>query len=369
MRGADGFGDLRNDWNALFDRIAKPHQLFSSYIFLSTWIESYGDQYSELLVVAAYVGDELVAAMPLAAQRSVWLDRLQLMGSPVAQFGDILIDPDHAADAAPAVWAAITALNADLLEARRIRQDSALWPLWHEHGRVVERQQSPFACLAKRVEAGEPGSAYSAKERSGFRRRRRRLGERGEVTFRTYESGAVASELAARAVAMKVASLRQAGVVSTAVRSHGFADFFRRLAAKPDNGLLISTIELSGRPIGIDLSFLCKGTAFGHVLATDMEFERDGVGSLLIHGVFANAQAAGTGTFDLLAPADPYKMRHADGLTNVESRVYAFTAKGWALGTFWYGLVLPQARKAAKLLSSLMGHRKRRAVKADDADG
>jgi hypothetical protein len=55
-------------------------------------------------------------------------------------------------------------------------------------------------------------------------------------------------------------------------------------------GLLISIIELDGQPIGLDLSFLCKGVGFGHALATDGAFDKEGLGQLLVHHVFTEAE-------------------------------------------------------------------------------
>ena len=72
------------------------------------------------------------------------------------------------------------------------------------------------------------------------------------------------------------------------------------------------------------------------MLATDGDFEKEGLGQLLVHHVFAEARKAGASRFDLLAPADPYKLHHADGATRVESRTYAFHAKGRLAAQFGY---------------------------------
>src|SRR5690606_301189 len=93
--------------------------------------------------------------------------------------------------------------------------------------------------------------------------------------------------------------------------------FFESLAMDADSAIRVSTIACDGQPIGIDLSFDCCGHTFGHVLASDPTCARDGIGSLLVHRTFMSAAARGATIFELMVPADPYKMRHADGQTPV----------------------------------------------------
>lgn len=357
VEGVGGFQALRSDWNALFERAAKPHQLFQSHGFLSAWVDSYGDGKTDIVVITARAGDRLVAIAPLLRQKRLGFVRLRLMGAPVAQFDDMLLDADFGTAALPGLWAQIEALRADLLEVRRMRADSAFWQFGSQNSRCFEMMEAPFALLEQRVDGDTPGEAYSAKERSSYRRRVRRLAERGSLALEVHRPGPEAQKLAAQAVEMKRRSLRRAGILSSAVRSHRFAKFFDWIAADPDSGLLVSSIELSGRPIGIDLSFLCKGSCFGHVLATDSDFDKEGVGNVLVHHVFSGARKAGAGTFDLLAPADAYKLRHADGQTLVESRIYPFTQRGRLASRAVYGLALPLARWGSRKLAAILSRR------------
>lgn len=342
LRGRDAFEALKPEWDRLFRRAAKPHQLFQSHPILSAWAKSYPEA-GEVVVVAARELGALVAALPLVMRATLGVKRLHFMGMPVVQFGDMLVDPHSEADTTARVWAAIPDLNADVLEARRIRVDAALWP-FRDNATVVETMSAPFACLHRRVDGDLPGPAYSGRDKSNLRRRMRRLEERGRVVLTTHASGPAAAELAARAVDMKRRSLHAAGIISPAVKSGGFEAFFRRVASDPECGLIVSTVELDGQPVAIDLSFLCKDTAFGHVLATEPAFHKEGAGSILVHHVFASAKTAGATTFDLLAPADPYKMHHADGETAVESRVYPFTMRGRLFANAFHRLALPAAR-------------------------
>jgi hypothetical protein len=85
---------------------------------------------------------------------------------------------------------ALAELRADLLEARRIREDSALWRIPAGMPFVFERMEAPFADLAARVEDSQPGQVYSSRDRSNYRRRLRRLCEARQAQFRSIGPGA-----------------------------------------------------------------------------------------------------------------------------------------------------------------------------------
>ncbi len=342
LHGLDAFEALGPEWDDLFRRAAMPHQLFQSHAVLSAWARSYPGHGGIVLITARQHG-LLVGVLPITQRQNFGIRRLQIMGMPVAQFADMLLDPDCQPETAGQIWDAVRALGADILEVRRMRADSVLWQF--EKGSIVtEKMSAPFACLHRRVDGATPGAAYSARDRSNLRRRVRRLEERGQFLTRTMLSGDAAVELAGRAIDIKRRALKSSRVVVSPVKTAEFQAFFRLAAANPDSGLMVSSVEVVGRIAAIDLSFLCKGTAFGHVLAVEPDFQKDGVGSMLVHHVFASAKAAGARTFDLLAPADPYKLHHADGATAVESRVYPFSLRGRLFADAFNRLALPAAR-------------------------
>ena len=354
VRGLAGFEALQPEWEALFKRSAAPHQIFQNHAFLRSWARAYAGDGSNLVVVAGRAAGKLVAVVPLVGRRRLGLEVLKFMGSPVAQFDDMLLDEAYAETVLAMIGPAIAGLGADLLEARRLREDGAFWLMPGDAPLVFEEMEAPFADLAVRVADGQPGQAYSSKDRSNYRRRLRRLGERGQLRFRSIGPCGEAVQLAAQAITLKAAALRRDGVDWGTVGCAKFGDFFRYLADDPASSLLVSIIELNGRPIGIDLSFLCKGVGFGHVLATDGDFDKEGLGQMLVHHVFAEVKSKGAARFDLLAPADSYKRHHADGATRVESRAYAFTAKGRLAARVGYRLAVPAARKLPRSIIRLL---------------
>lgn len=321
---------LRPEWEALFQRAASPQQLFQSHVFLRHWAALYLGADARLSIVVAWRGGELAMAWPLLRQRRYGLDILRVMGAPVGQFSDILAESD--ADALlRAGWNLVRQLGADLFEARRLRADSrlALSGLLAD-ARCGDRQQAPFADLARRVGESGPSTAYSARERSNHRRRLRRLEERGDLAFKALSPGPDAARLARTAVAMKRATFARHGIVAPVIDDPRFGTFFEGLAldSSGEISLDLAAITCDGLPVGIDLSLGCKGRSFGHILAVDPDQGRGGVGKILIHHSFACARARGHAIFDLLAPAEPYKLEHADGCVAVSDHLLPLSLKG-----------------------------------------
>lgn len=350
----DAFMALREEWDALFERAAEPHQVFQSHTVLRHWAAHYLDDRTSLSIVTLRQEGRLVMVWPLVRQRRLGLDTLRFMGIPVAQFGDVLMERSAGeAMLLRAGWRGVGSLGADLFEARKLRSDATLALSGLLAGASCsERIEAPFADLDRRAGPDGPSQAYAARERSNYRRRLRRLAERGPLAFDTVQPGEEAAALAMEAVAMKQVSLERHGIIAPAISDPRFAAFFRDLASDATGGspLRIAVIRCAGQPIGIDLSLDCKGTSFGHVIATHPDHERGGVGGILIHHSFAMAKSRGSTVFDLLGPADAYKHEHADGMTEVSDLVLPLSPKGRILCGLGVQRLRPALKSAAKRL-------------------
>ncbi|MDP9631918.1 UNVERIFIED_ORG: CelD/BcsL family acetyltransferase involved in cellulose biosynthesis [Ensifer adhaerens] len=355
----EGFEALHKEWDDLFERTAEPQQVFQRHIFLRHWARHYLDPRTQLCILIGRIDGRLVTLWPLVRRRKLGFDVLGFMGAPVTQFGDVLVEAGENRHALlEAGWNAVASLGADLFEARRVRADAALCGSVIPSGASLPGDvQAPFASLSRRVTADGPGIAYSARERSNYRRRLRRLREHGDITFTEPEPGSTAAMAAAAAITIKKNWLLENAILSPTVMDSRFQAFFKDLAGDPGAGLYASTIACDGRPIGVDLSFDCKGHTFGHVLATDPGYDREGLGQLLIHRTFAAAADRGSRVFDLLAPADGYKMQHADGLVAVSDYAFAFTWRGWLLRELVTARLQPAARALVKCLPAALVRR------------
>lgn len=355
LKGVEQIAAIAGEWDELFQRAGQPQQVFQTRAFLDLWTRHYHEPRSEIIVVTGRVDGRLAALLPLVKQRRLGLSVLRLMGLPVAQFSDCIAEPDVPPELVQDIWTAVKNLGADLLEARRVRADAALLRIAPDATAEFEHHEAPFADLGVRVVDGEAGEAYSSKYRSNLRRRLRRLAELGDVKFVGNPPMADARLLAVTAISIKRLWLRQHDLRSAAVQDDRFLGFFADAANDPEIGMQVSAITLDGTPVAIDLSFACKGTCFGHVLATDPAREEQGVGGMMVHQAFAAAKANGNAVFDLLAPANEHKMGHADGVTQVASRAWAFTPTGRLACYLLLRRALPAAKGiASKLPASLV---------------
>jgi CelD/BcsL family acetyltransferase involved in cellulose biosynthesis len=347
----DGFMRLKPEWEVLFARAGLPHQLFQGHGFLRHWCDHYLEAGDRLCIVTGRSDGRLVMLWPLLRKRCFGFELARFMGAPVAQFGDVLLEPDAQSERwLERGWNALSRLGIDLVELRRLRSDAAL----HRAGRLeyavpIQHQQAPFADLALRVAPDGPSTAYPARDRSNYRRRLRRLAARGKIGFATLPPGPQGRELAGLAVTLKRQMLAQHGVAAPTIADPRFRAFFSALAGDESDeaGLRLSVVTCDGCPVGVDLSFDCKGRSFGHVIAGDPAFEREGLGRVLVHHAFAGAHARGSTMFDLLAPADPHKLEHADGAVAVWDLAVPLSWRG----QFACDLGLPHLRPALKLVA------------------
>ncbi|GAA2740829.1 GNAT family N-acetyltransferase [Kitasatospora cinereorecta] len=126
------FADLAAEWDDLVDRCSAATP-FQCHAWLDSWWRSYGRPGRLRLVLVRRQG-KLVAAAPLML-RLFPLPRLVPIGAGLSDFGDVLLDDSHAAEAA-AVLARVLPLNRpwSLLDLREVRPTAAahrLLPQWH----------------------------------------------------------------------------------------------------------------------------------------------------------------------------------------------------------------------------------------------
>lgn len=347
--GMAGFLALEAEWDRLFDRAGRPHQLFQSHALLRHWARHYLGEGDRLVILCGRLEGRLAMVWPLVRQRRLGFRLLRFMGGPISQFSDVLAEDRPGL--VEAGWRAIMASGADLLEIRKLRDDSRLAEVALPVEPVVTaRELALFALCDRRVADGEPGPGYSARERSNHRRRLRRLAECGAVDFATGTAGGEAAALAREAVALKREGLAARGIFSPTIADPRFAAFFADLAAESPktSPLRLAMIRIDGRLAGIDLSLDCKGVTFGHVNAVDPRHAGQGLGRLLIQHSFASAQARGSSRFDMLAPADRYKHAHADGATGVSDLTLPLSPVGRLLCRAGLPHWRPLAKLAAK---------------------
>jgi CelD/BcsL family acetyltransferase involved in cellulose biosynthesis len=333
------FDTVEPEWNALFERAGRPFHLFQRYDWLWHWANHYLDERTRLSVVVGRTDDRIVLIWPLVITRSAGVRRLAWMGEPLVQYGDALVE-NGATDLLHDSWSFVSTLGADLVDLRKTRADAAVRPLLMEAGAVATGVcAAPYVDLVRSGNGGTFQERYSAKTRSNWRRHLRRLQGLGTVTFEQHGCGAAAHDLVAYALALKRGWLAQRGLVSPSLQDGRLDRFLRELAldAGRSPGIRVSSMRCNGKPVAVEISFACKGHVFGDIIAHAVELEKFGVGVLLAEYSIRTAHEDGYARFDLLAPADAYKLAWADEGVVVADWAVPFSSLGSLYLRLWVG--------------------------------
>ena len=342
------FDALEADWNALYERSGRNTQLFQTFNWLWHWANHFlpaaGAPGAELAIVTARRGDRLVMVWPLVSERIGPVKRLSWMGEPVSQYGDVLIDDDVDANSLiDEAWTfLVSATGADVVQLRKVRQDSVIAPFLAEIGASVTAElKAPYLDLTEAPSFDEYEKRFSSGARRNRKRQRRRLADRGAVCLEAQTSGAQAEAGTAETFRLKQIWLREKALVSPALADPRTARFFVD-ATRADThpaGCHVVSLSCGGRPVALEIGVSAKGRSAIHVIAYDLEFEKTAAGSLLMEDSIRRAYDNGMQVFDLLAPGDGYKLDWADKAAGVNDWAMPVSMLGRAYSTVYLGIV------------------------------
>lgn len=331
-----GFDALAPEWDALFDRAGRGTQVFQTFNWNWHWCNHYlsGDSRRSLAVVVGRQAGRMVMVWPLIAIRVGGLLQLSWMGEPVTQYGDVLIEnsPASLAQLSDAWMRIVDRFKPDVVRLARVREDAAIAPLMQALGaRVTAQQQAPYLDLSSAPDFQsyiERHSSHSRKKRRAAAKRLARIAP----AFSRHVEGREAARLALAAVEMKRVQLKERGLVSPAFANEHIDGFFADAADGQGRspGTLVYALKCDGELAALDILFRCKDRVAAHILAYAAAFQKESVGVHLLEHAIEQAIADGYRTFDLLAPADEYKLRWADGMVPVTDWALPVTGKGAA---------------------------------------
>ena len=343
-----GFDGLEADWTALFARAGRPDQLFQSFNWLWHWSNHFLDGTRALSIVTGWSAGRLVMVWPLVRRRRFGVTIVSWMGEPASQYGDVLVEPGPLA--AAMIRQGLTSLLAagfDVAVLRKTRRTSPLSALLAETGLSTGSDQAPYLNLAGAKSFAEVEKVFSPKERSSRRRLMRRLEEAGPVDLVEDASGEAARDLVRSAFVFKTQGLEQRGRYSPALGDPAMLAFFVEAMTSVERpvGAMINAVLCGGRTVGVALSLTCKGEGFGHILAHDTGFERQGVGVILAEQIFRSAHRRGLARFDMLAPAEEFKLKWASGAVGLDDWSIPLTTRGALFVHLWIGRLRPSLKR------------------------
>jgi CelD/BcsL family acetyltransferase involved in cellulose biosynthesis len=354
------FDALETEWNALFERAGRGAQMFQTFGWLWHWCNHYlgapeDPHGARLAIVTGRREGRLAMVWPLVRERRGGVLKVSWMGEPVSQYGDVLVeDGAHAGTLLRAGWHFVaTRLDADIIQLRKVRADSALAPVLAEAGASqTGKLGAPSLDLASAPTFADYEQRYSSGARRNRRRQRRRLAERGALMLEVQTGGPEAQRLAAVALRLKRAWLEERALFSPAFADTRIERFFADVAGAATHaaGCSVLALKCADVPAALEIGIRCKDRSAIHVIAYDRRFEKMAAGALLLEDSIRRAREAGVRTYDLLAPADPYKLEWADQVTEVCDWTVPLTLAGRLYSRVYLTLLRGNAKRVIAAL-------------------
>jgi CelD/BcsL family acetyltransferase involved in cellulose biosynthesis len=267
-------------------------------------------------------------------------------------------DCDDALDLVHRSWTYIKSLGADIVYLRAIRADAAISPLLAgADSALIGASRAPYLDLASAKDFPTYEQRYLPKKRSRRRSHLRRLKELGSITFEQHTCGPAADELVSLALMLKRTRLTRRGVISRALHDCRLDRFFRdiTLDRRRSPNIRVSAVRCNGKAIAVEISFECKGRMFGGIISHNLSFEKQGLGVVLAEYSIRTAHEQGCATYDLLAPADAYKLDWADDSVEVADWAMPLSPAGGLYARAWLGSDRQWVKKAAHGLPPWLG--------------
>jgi CelD/BcsL family acetyltransferase involved in cellulose biosynthesis len=300
-------------------------------------------------VVVVHDGDRPMVVFPIALTRRSGIAAAHFLGDPLIQYGDVLAAPGATMAHLEAAWHAVAdPAVARFVHLRKVRADARIAPLLARTATVVAEHEAPY------VDVRAP-AAIGSRDARELRRFRRRLAEHGELRFDVL-SGRAAQTAVHEALAIKRDWLTVRGMPSSVIGNASWENTLMTLAGPGSTPLRVARLSVGGRTAAIEVGFVHERVWYAYIGATAPFAAKAGPGHVQMAELIAHCRAEHLGTYDLQAPADPYKRTIAHGAIAVRDHAAMLTASGWL------GLTAARAGPAVKQLLTRMPAGLRRAV-------
>lgn len=301
---------------------------FQSFVWCRTWLAIAGERARPRILCLREQG-KLVLLAPLQIERSLGVCIARWIGEPMTQYGDALALPG----AARARWreAALAEMarwrDVDLLALTRLRAGGVM-----SDGSVAgEPLAAPYVAL----------DAFRPRRQKSVERRIRKLEALGPILLDEAQSPAKRESLARHALALKRAWLGGRGIYSAGLSNPVSEDFLAALAR--EGFLRVHALRVGGEIGAMDLGFVGGGAYRSLLGCYDNRFAEGSPGQALTGRLIARCAGEGLSAYDMLLPADVYKLAWATGATQIEARFVANSVRGRAAA-----FVIAQLRPLAK---------------------
>lgn len=348
----EGLSSLEAEWASLYGRSAPTGNPFQSFGWCWHWARHFlKPGRVDLFVVTAREKGRLLLIWPLVRERTNGLSRLTWIGSPLTQYGDVLVDPSAPESVLYATWRHIKAQRGiDVIEFYKVREDARVAHLLPRIGAVAIRNDTaPFVDMSAFATFEDyADQRYSKKRLKQLARFQRRFEEIGDVRLEIVHAGERARSVAAEIMDVKEKWLRSRAMISRALDDPRTREFFLDAVADTTRttDARLSVLRCGNEIIGAEINFMAGGHCCTHIIAHNVEFERWKPGHLTTLKGLEQLKSEGIQVFDFLGPFAPFKMDWADGTVGMTDWAVPISLKGG----LWARVYLGFARDRLKAL-------------------
>jgi CelD/BcsL family acetyltransferase involved in cellulose biosynthesis len=304
-----GFAALAGEWDELVRAMPRPSP-FMLHRWLTEWWRHYGAG-AEVAVTIAREDGRMVAALPLLFRRRAGLRVASFMGEHHAVLPDVLLAEDAEPWVAERLASGIRP-RCDVVDLHGLPGDSRIAHALGQQLTLIERIEAPVLDISAGWDAVYRAKTTS-KKRNLHKRRRRQLGELGELTVTTAREPhelEPALEEAFRLHALRWEGRPDGSCFATADGQRFHRDLLRRLAEIDVPRLTM--LRLDGRAIAFHYWFALEGRMYVHRLAFDPALARFSPGLVNTLDAIEAAAEEGLTRVEFLGGGERYKVELAD---------------------------------------------------------
>ena len=338
---------LRREWDDLYLQAAE-RTVFQSFGWVFAWWRTVGRSSGfRLAIVVVRERGRPVLIWPLVKRRrGIWRSG-SWAGAETGQYNDVLrADGEHRHAWLEAAWAHIRKnMGLDVIDFPALRDDGIVLPFLRTmHGSVGASEPAAVNDLPPTRDWAGWEKNQSRGFRKDLRRRRRRLAERGEVRFELVHDTAAIEEAVALAIEHKAAWLAARNLYGRFIEHPQATAWLTNacLSAHRNGMLHLAVLRLDGRVIACNIGFLDQGCLYNYLGSFDLAFRQYSPGVILTQDLLQWSFDNGVRMFDMMPPADDYKMRWCN-TTIGTSAFLSFQGAMGLLAKAWYSELPRQA--------------------------
>lgn len=359
----EAVASLEQEWRALEAKVDDGLGYFQTFDWCQNWCRYYLDGSAQdtrlrLQVVTFRCGDQLACILPLVeSKRAYGMTILQALGSPMAQYSNLLLDVDVLPIAKMReCWQKFSdRVTADAIILDRFPENSQMAMVLDEANII---RQTDDVSLVMDLEPVENWDTFQASFKKSVRRGRRRRykkieAELGEIDLQVHFGGTDAYRAAIQqGLEFKRVWLKESGRNDASFSGQHSADFLTSLdgdsAAK--EGALSYVMSAGGKPIAIELGFLKNGHYYCFLGSFDWSYRSFSAGKVQMEQSLKWAIENQISRIDFLGNYEAYQGDWSNSDFNVFNYSAAKSVKGKLYAQLWENRMKPAIKSAFRRL-------------------